>query len=55
MIKNSHILKNYVKHKYSQIGNEIFAENNQYRNDIEFAIRVPIDNTHTFSKIYYLV
>ena len=49
-LKQCHIVKNYIKHKYSQIGNEIFAENNQYRNDIEFAIRVPIDNTHTFSK-----
>ena len=49
-LKQCHIVKNYIKYKYPQIGNQIFAENNQYRNDIEYAIRVPIDNTYTFAK-----
>ena len=49
-LKQCHIAKNYIKHKYPQIGNQVFSENNEYRNDIEYAIRVPIDNTHTFTK-----
>ena len=27
-----------------------YCPNNQYRNDIEYAIRVPIDNTYTFGE-----
>lgn len=42
--------KNYIKHKYPQINHQVFSENNEYREDIETAIRVPIDNTHTFTK-----
>lgn len=49
-IKQCHVAKNYIKYKYPQIGNEVFGENTQYRNDIEFACRVPIDNTATFIK-----
>ena len=49
-LKQCHIAKNYIKHKYPQINHQVFSENNEYREDIETAIRVPIDNTHTFTK-----
>ena len=49
-IKQCHVAKNFIKYKYPTIGNQIFSENNEYRYDIEKAIRVPIDNTYTFTK-----
>jgi hypothetical protein len=49
-IKQLHIVKNYIKFKYPDLGDTQISENSDYRNDIEEASRVSIDNTFTFSK-----